>query len=433
MKPYSLSHLSDQVLLRDLVALVAQDRTTTAALLAHIAEVDARKLYLPAAYPSMYLYCVGELRLSEDAAFKRIQAARAGRRFPALFAALADGRLHVSAVCLLAPYLTEATAEELLAAATHRSKTEIEQLLAERFPRPEVPARLEAIASLATLPDEQLAPGQVGTPAQQLAPGPVQAFAKRPKVAPLSPEQFLLQLTIGQSTHDKLRYAQALLSHQVPSGDLAQVLDRALDALIVTLERRKFAAATRPRPARRRSTGGGRYIPAHVKRAVWERDQGRCTFVSEAGQRCPARTMLEFDHVDPVARGGQATAERMRLRCRAHNQYEAERTFGAGFMSEKRDARRAAAAARAEAAAAAAQAARAEAAAAAEQARERDVVPWLRALGFRADEAHRAAARCETIPDAALEERLRVALSGFHGRPPSYGLLRAAGGLGTAA
>ncbi|MEO5618344.1 MAG: hypothetical protein ABIS67_11270, partial [Candidatus Eisenbacteria bacterium] len=95
MKSYSLSHLSNQVLLRSLAALVAQNRATTADLLAHIAEVDARKLYLPAAYPSMFAYCVGELRLSEDSAFKRIRVARKARQFPAIFEAIADGRLHL--------------------------------------------------------------------------------------------------------------------------------------------------------------------------------------------------------------------------------------------------------------------------------------------------------------------------------------------------
>ena len=75
-----LSHLTDAALLRDLAALVAQDRLTTAAVLAHIAEVDARKLFLPEGYPSMHEFCVGALRLSEDAAFKRIRAARAARR-----------------------------------------------------------------------------------------------------------------------------------------------------------------------------------------------------------------------------------------------------------------------------------------------------------------------------------------------------------------
>jgi hypothetical protein len=79
MNPYALSHLADPVLLHDLAALVARDRTTTAALLAHLAEVDERRLYLPAAHPSMFSYCVHVLRLSEDAAFKRIRAARVAR------------------------------------------------------------------------------------------------------------------------------------------------------------------------------------------------------------------------------------------------------------------------------------------------------------------------------------------------------------------
>ena len=125
MRAYSLSHLTDPELLRGLASLVAQDRATTATLLAHIAEFDARRLYLPAAYPSTFAYCVHELRLSEDAAYKRIQAARVARQFPVIFEALADGRLHLSAVGLLAPYLTSENADDLLAAATHRTKAEI--------------------------------------------------------------------------------------------------------------------------------------------------------------------------------------------------------------------------------------------------------------------------------------------------------------------
>jgi len=130
-----------------------------------------------------------------------------------------------------------------------------------------------------------------------------------------------------------------LLGHQVPSGDLAEVLDRALDALIAKLEKRKFAATDRPqrkpRPAR-----DARTIPAHVRRAVRKRDGGRCTFVSDNGTRCPATSRLEFDHVTPVARGGEATIGGIRLRCRAHNQYGAERVFGVGFMHAKRVGRR---------------------------------------------------------------------------------------------
>ena len=142
MGKYSLSHVSDAALARDLAAAVAGDRASTAILLAHIAEFDARKLYVPAAHPSMYSYCVHELKLSEEAAFKRIHAARAARRFPAIFGAVADGRLHLSAVVMLALHLTPENGAELLTAATHRSKAEIEKLLAERSPRPDLPEQV---------------------------------------------------------------------------------------------------------------------------------------------------------------------------------------------------------------------------------------------------------------------------------------------------
>jgi hypothetical protein len=421
MSKYSLTHLGDRELLRDLAALVARERSTTATLLAHIAEVDERRLYLPAAHPSMYSYCVHELRLSEEAAFKRIRVARAARQFPAIFVALAEGRVHLSGLVLLASHLTPENAGELLAAAEHKTRSEIEQLLAERFPRPAVPTRVEAISALSspTLLSE-LSPGTVegageehasGRAVGRLAPGTVEARVPRP-VAPLSPERFALRVTIGQGTHDNLRYAQALLGHAVPAGDVAEVLDRALVALVGQLEKQKFAATTRPRP--QRSSADPRHIPAHVKRTVWERDGGQCTFVGEAGQRCASRTRLEFDHIDPVARGGEATVSGVRLHCRSHNQYEAECTFGTAFMCDKRDAARQAAAEKR--ARAAADKERARARAAAEQDPERSVVPWLRKLGFRADEARRAAERCEAIPDASLEERVRFALT-FLGPP----------------
>jgi 5-methylcytosine-specific restriction endonuclease McrA len=140
---------------------------------------------------------------------------------------------------------------------------------------------------------------------------------------------------VDQETHDLIRYAQALLGHAVPSGDLPEVIHRAFAALVAQLERRKFAKTERPRA--NRYTEDARHIPAGVKRAVWERDGGRCTFVGENGHRCESRARLEFDHVEPVANGGHATVKGLRLRCRAHNQLEAERHFGRDFMHAKRD------------------------------------------------------------------------------------------------
>ena len=412
MNSYILTHLSDQTLLQDLATIVARDRATTARLLAHLAEVDSRKLYLPAGYPSMFAYCLEELHLCEQATFKRIRAARTAREYPAIFTAVAEGRLHLSGVVLLSPHLTSENAGELIAAANHRSKAEIEQMLAERFPRPDVPASIRALPLPSTLAQAgpQLSPGTVDASTNLGAephPLPVSlpvSATERPtdraKLTPLSPQRFALQLTISQEMRDDLRYALELLGFQIPSGDVTQVLHRGLKALIGQLEKQKFAAAKRPRTSDR-PNNNRRHIPAHVKRAVWKRDGGQCSFVSETGHRCPARKPLEFDHAQPVARGGQGTVSNVRLRCRAHNQHAAECTFGEEFMRRKRWLSKGQTAARRpqmEAQAAAAE----------------EVISPLRMLGFRADEARRAAALCEDMPEASLEDRVRRALSYFH-------------------
>jgi hypothetical protein len=431
-RSYSLSHLADHVLLRELSSLVTQDRITIATLLAHLAEVDERKLYLPAAHPSMFSYCVRELRMSEDTAFRRIAVARSARQFPALFAALADGRLNLTAVLLLTPHLSQENAVELVAAAAHKTKDELRLLLAERFPQPDVATLVRDLshsvhmelqrAATVTDPTEQLALERVELSGQQGITAPTALDVARASVAPLSPGRFALQVTVDKSTHDKLRYAQALLGHALPSGDVAEVLDRALDALIHKLEQQKFAKSARSRtdPAAGgvpRGAANGRYVPAEIRRTVWQRDGGQCTFESERGQRCQERTRLEFDHVDPVARGGATTVDRMRLRCRAHNQYAAECTFGTQFMRGKRQGALCRVAkteahshGEAEAQAKAEGDAKRKSEAAASP---HDVIPWLRQLGCSAQEARRGAALCAHLPDAPLDQRVRTALRGL--------------------
>jgi hypothetical protein len=426
MTYYSLSHLGNHAVAHGLTAVVARDCVTVAEMLAYLAEFDSRKLYLPAAYPSMFAYCVHELHLSEDAALKRIRAARVARRFPAIFTEIAEGRLTLNAVILLKPYLRPENAKEILSAAVHRTRSEIERLIAERFPRPDRPTRLEAVVEqLAARPVED-APTDDQRPESaslELAARPVETPATKTKVEPLAPQRFALQTTLRQEAHDKLRYLQSLLRHTIPSGDIAEVLERALDIAITQTEKRKFAATSRPRPGRTPS-GDPRHIPADVKRRVCERDQGRCTFVSETGERCPATESLEFDHIDPVARGGQATVDGIRLLCRAHNQYEAERVFGDGFMKAKREEARRAAAIRRKAKVSGDpdvphksseippdhDRAVDDAGIAARE-RKLDLINGLRNLGFRADQARCAAERCDCLPDASLEDCFRAVLS----------------------
>jgi len=404
VKQYSLAHLSDQSLVSNLATLIEAGRTNTAEVLAHIAELDSRRLYAPAGFPSMYAYCVHVFHMTEDEACDRIHAARAAREHPPLLAAVADGRLHLTAVLLLAPHLTLQNTDELVTAATHRRKADILRLLAERFPKPDLPTRLEPV----TPPVSALVSASVGGPTGDLSvPERMETrHEPAPLVAPLSAERFGVQFTMGSRVHDKLRHLEALLGHTLRNFE--ETFELGLDVRIRAIEKRRYAATDRPRRGVRHSSNRARYVQAEVKRAVRERDGGRCTFVSTDGRRCEARSRLEFDHAREVARGGLATAENLRLRCRAHNQYAAEQTYGFEFMRGKRDATRVR---RSPNRPLERDAREHDAPPVATETDERDVVPWLMALGFPVTEARRAAAYCERVrEDVALEDRVKAAL-----------------------
>ncbi len=351
MPAFVFDQVPDERLLADLAELVATDRHTTAALLAHLAEVERRKLYLPAACSSMFVYATRVLRLSEDAAFKRIRAARIARRFPQILDAIAEGRVHLTAVVMLAPHLDEDNVEEILAAATHRTRFELEELVARLAPKPDLPTSLVPVddesGPLTAKPP--LAP--VGEAEEAAEPPPALGEAEvaagpppAPEVTrtrPLAPGRYALEVTIEKETQDKLVRAQALLRHRNPGGGLGEVIDRALDALLAKLEKEKFGQTNRPRKAKARGADAdARYVPAEVQRAVHERDGEQCTFQSDDGVRCTERGFIELDHRTAVALGGKPTVEGIRVLCHAHNQYEAERQLGAELVRERRARRK---------------------------------------------------------------------------------------------
>jgi 5-methylcytosine-specific restriction endonuclease McrA len=366
MDAFETSHLSHRALLLDLRTSKGSESRSTAVVLSRIGEVDARELYLQEGYPSMYQFLIHDLNYSEGAAYKRLYAARAARKFPLIYMAVAEGKLHLSGVVLLSRYLTEANVGDLVHAASHKAKAEIEQLIAERFPRRDLPERLQAIApppewlaelspgkvdgtSLAEspcpLPVGECSPGKVDSTASpsarqcpsaadQLSPGKVARPAPSSRMTPLAPQRFGFQFTGDQETRELYDEVQALLSHQIPSGEMALVFKRALQLAKAELQKRKYALTDRP--GRSRGSKSTRHVPAQTRREVHERDEGRCTFVSESGKRCDSRHMVEFEHDVPRARDGESTPKNLRLFCRAHNQHKADLEFGADFMDRKR-------------------------------------------------------------------------------------------------
>jgi hypothetical protein len=323
------AELSNSELLARVEGLAQNEREATASLIVHLAELDVRRLYLGEGCSSLFTYCTHVLHFSEHAAYGRIEAARTGRRFPAVLEMLEDGSINLTTVCMLTAHLTHDNHRELLAAATHKSKRQVEELVARLRPRPAVPATVRKLPATSPTPASPPLADVAEAGAHLLLPvAPVAPAATPPAVvAPLAPERYRVQFTASAETCDKLRLAQDLLRHQIPDGDPAKIFDRALTALLGDLARQKLAATDRPRGSRG-SAPGSRHVPADVRRAVWLRDGGRCAFVAANGRRCAARGFVEFHHVTPHAAGGESTAANIQLRCRGHNGYEAELFFG---------------------------------------------------------------------------------------------------------
>jgi hypothetical protein len=350
----SLASLSSADLLTATRILVAKSRGVEADLLVHLGKIDERKLYLERAFPSMFAFCVGELGFSEDAAYSRILVARAGRRLPAVIEALRSGQVHLVGLRLLVPHLTAENHGEILAQATGKSKREIEELVARLSPQPPVPSTIRKLPDRAALapvaptqsalfpnapaPPPNALPAPLPNALTALPTPPPQQDQHRAVVAPLAEETFKVQFTANRAFRDKLREAQDLLRHRVPDGDIASILGTALDLLIDDVKKERFAAGRKERQPPKGEAGDAtsRHIPDAIKRKVYERDGGRCTFADEHGRRCAETGALEFDHVDGFARTQRHELDRIRLLCRAHNQYAAEKTYGRAFMAQAR-------------------------------------------------------------------------------------------------
>ncbi|HWA77970.1 MAG TPA: hypothetical protein VG937_36800 [Polyangiaceae bacterium] len=501
---WNLSGVSDERLLRDLRGFVASGARMDASVVAHLAEVEERRLHLKAAASSLFDYCLRRLGFSESEAFHRITAARLARRFPVIFEMLGARSIHLSGLRVLRDHLTAENHRELLAAAGGKSKKEVEILVATLAPRPDVasrlrklPARRVARASpvdeLASMPEAdhsrsvaaaslpqmrgELASGVMQSRDYNTAQGPDQRtnqstgqctnqstgqrtdqstgqctdqstgqytnqstgqctaqstgqctaqstgqctehrtagqctdqrtagsadereercteqseglgarelcasnaqavslldrgslssragrgeadeLARRRSsrmraLEPLSGTRYLLRVCVGSEFKAKLGRARDLMSHGNPSGELAVVLERALDLLVERLEKQRFAKIERPPAPRKLSENlrgpsnrgeqerkremasieqrglTRRHVPNEVRRAVAERDGERCTYVDEEGRRCPSRVFLQLHHEVAHALGGASTVANLRVLCGSHNRWLAERDFG---------------------------------------------------------------------------------------------------------
>jgi len=271
LQTHDLRSIPDDELLRRLSDLLSKSRRVESDLVAHIGEVDERRLYAREASPSMFSYCTEVLHLSEREAYLRITVARASRRHPMLLEMLSDGRLHLTAISLLASHLTEKNRDTLLARAYHKSKRQIEELLAEISPKPDVPMSIRKLPT-APLKSEPLVPQSPPTFLPTPACTPSVPPTQRPVVKPLSPARYKVEFTASSELREKLERLQALLH-----VDLAEVIDVAVTEKLERVESKRYGLTKSPRKSLEEADTSrkSRYIPAPVRRAVRKRDGGR--------------------------------------------------------------------------------------------------------------------------------------------------------------
>jgi HNH endonuclease len=390
---YRLVALGDDQLLAALSGLVRREQDLLSDLLAHLAELDRRRLYLELGFPSLFAYCTEALGFCKSSAGRRIAAARVCRAHPEAFARVAQGELQLSVLSLLGAHLNGQNATELFEACSRKSVEQVEALLAARCPKPAVRDLIRRLpSSPASTPDVgsaclaapstvqaapstvqaapstvqaapstvQAAPSTVMPAVSRSATGPVVSEQASPqrvtqqktgpagaggsaqgRIEPLSADRFGVHFTADAEFRELLEEVRALASHQLPKGDLLPLLKRGLQAYRRELQKERFSvgmASRRARTAKSESMGSAprtRHVAAAVAREVYLRDSpSGCSFRAKDGRRCGARSFLELDHIEPWADGGESTSHNLRLRCRAHNQHAARARFGEQHMQK---------------------------------------------------------------------------------------------------
>jgi hypothetical protein len=277
-----LAHLSDDELLANTRRIAGTSNQLLAALLAHLAEVEARGIHRTRRCASLYTYCIYELRFSEDAAARRSAAARLAKEFPALLQAVADGELHLTGLLMIGPHLTPENQLDVLGRAKFRTKKELAKLVRELNPLPRVPDVLEPmgpqlpralrrptweqfVTSLAPKVRE-LPPGErphdwvddEGAPSMTAGDAGDRLDDASPDSEPLplgpvphdlppvtGPQQYQVQFSTVEEHATLVERARALLSHERPGVTLGELHLEAMRLLVASLERRKFAITDR--------------------------------------------------------------------------------------------------------------------------------------------------------------------------------------------
>jgi 5-methylcytosine-specific restriction endonuclease McrA len=342
----SLRSRSPREILSNTDRLVAHERKITLHLLEHLCEIERQRYYLELGYGSMFQYCTAHLRYSEPAALRRMRAARCLAIAPQLHPLLESGDINTTTLAMVAKYLSAKNAGDVIAAIRGKSKRAVERYVAGLEPATALPpdrVRAIVVPVLTSITERQTTVAgddKKSSTVEEVTPtGCASVLESSP---PAVVERQVLQLkrmarvefTAHEELMEKLDRVRSLVSHVLPTNaSLEQLIDFMADFVI---ERKDPIKRHERRQARAANQGGAasptaptnlRQIPAAVRDEVFTRDR-RCTYVGPDGRRCNSTHVLQVDHIKPVARGGAAVIDNLRLLCAYHNRLESERLMG---------------------------------------------------------------------------------------------------------
>jgi len=345
----ALRSLSDSEILTRTSALVSRERAITLDLLMHLGEVERRKLFLELGHSSMFDYLVIGFRYSTSAAKRRLCASRCIAEYPRALDLLKANEINLSTILQVSKLLKPETGAEILERICGKSQREVEAIVAEHEPLEALPrdrartvvVRVPATAEIAAKPteasdrrvgDTSRSPGAtVSLPEVQDRNGPKVASPSQP---PMTFERrAIVQFSAREEVMNKLARVRSLASHRLPmNAPLEQLIEFLTDYFTeredpnARHERRE--ARSNAKPANPPKHSSARAIPARVRDEVFVRDQGECRYVGPDGRRCGSRHVVQIDHIKPVARGGSASIDNLRLLCAYHNRLECARLMG---------------------------------------------------------------------------------------------------------
>jgi hypothetical protein len=279
--------------------------------------VEEERLYNLAGYSSLWDYVVNGLHYSEGSVGERIQVARTAKRFPRIYSMMEEMKISMTVVSRMTPYLTEENSDERLTRVSGLSVRKCDEFIASLAPKPDVKESVRKVAGTTAQPTFDAAPSYS-------KPKP------KEKAAPLSAERFHVNFTVDKAANEKQRRLAALTRNHASPVTMEEIFRAGLDALL-----KKHDPAVQPaKPRAAKPTPHTRYISREIKRIVYQRDGGRCTYVSPDGRRCCATTNLHYDHIRPWALGGSSKdPANIRLLCASHNLWFAMKTFSPSSSS----------------------------------------------------------------------------------------------------